>query len=426
MKTASANARLLQWIDAVAGVPVCCALTGWRLVRELVARPDPGHLRSILFVKLAEQGSTVLAHAAIRAAAERVGRDNVYFLVFEENRFILDVLGLIPEQNVFCIRTKNFLAMAASALGRLREIRARGIGACIDLDFFARSTAIVSYLSGAPRRVGLHAYYGEGPFRGDLMTHRPRYNPHLHTSQLFLALVKALDEEPRRFPTWDYAVAAAERELPQFEPRPEEEAEVAAIVREVCKTGAVPPLVLLNANAGDLMPLRRWAPDNYVALARRLLAEDPGVHVGFTGAPDEAGAIRPLVAAVDSPRCVLFAGRTTLRQLLVLYGMARLLVTNDSGPAHFAALTPVRTVVLFGPETPALFGALTPRAHHVAVGLACSPCVSAQNNRRSACRDNRCMQRLGVGAVMDAVREALAAAAPAASPPAAPKKNSDG
>jgi len=36
-------------------------------------------------------------------------------------------------------------------------------------------------------------------------------------------------------------------------------------------------------------------------------------------------------------------------------------VINDSGPAHCATLTPVWTVVLFGPETPRLFAARTPR-----------------------------------------------------------------
>ena len=52
--------------------------------------------RKILFVKFAEQGSTVLASTAIRRAIEMAGRGNVYFIVFKENRFILDVMGLVP------------------------------------------------------------------------------------------------------------------------------------------------------------------------------------------------------------------------------------------------------------------------------------------------------------------------------------------
>ncbi|MEO7135079.1 MAG: glycosyltransferase family 9 protein [Vicinamibacterales bacterium] len=45
-----------------------------------------------------------------------------------------------------------------------------------------------------------------------------------------------------------------------------------------------------------------------------------------------------------------------MRELLTLYTLASVLVTNDSGPAHFASSTPGHTIVLFGPEPPLLFG----------------------------------------------------------------------
>jgi len=88
---------------------------------------------------------------------------------------------------------------------------------------------------------------------------------------------------------------------------------------------------------------------------------------------------------------------------MVLYCLADVLVTNDSGPAHFASLTPIRTVTLFGPETPLLFAALTPRNKPLWAGIACSPCVSAVNNRQSACTNNVCMQRISVEQVFEAV-----------------------
>ena len=155
-----------------------------------------------------------------------------------------------------------------------------------------------------------------------------------------------------------------------------------------------PPLILMNANASDLIPLRRWSSESYIEVAQRLLARFPEIHVAFTGAKNEAGKAQAIVARVGSPRCFSLAGETTLRQLLVLYGLADVLVTNDSGPAHFAALTPIHTVTLFGPETPLLFAALTARNTPLWAGIACSPCVSALNNRQSACHDNVCMQRI--------------------------------
>ena len=186
--------------------------------------------------------------------------------------------------------------------------------------------------------------------------------------------------------------------LPVFQPDPAEKAEVARMLSEagVPATGR---LVILNANAGDLLPLRKWDQRNYEELARRLIAAFPGLWVGFTGSPEEAPVIEGLACAVGSQRSICLAGRTTLRQLLVLFGLSEVLVTNDSGPAHFGALTTVDVVALFGPETPLLFSAPGPRNHAIWAGIACSPCVNAFNNRQTACRDNLCMKTISVDQV---------------------------
>jgi ADP-heptose:LPS heptosyltransferase len=187
-------------------------------------------------------------------------------------------------------------------------------------------------------------------------------------------------------------------ELPAFRPQ---EAEVSAM-RTLFREMGVPRgsrVVLLNANASDLLPLRKWDGRNYVELASRILARFSDVCVGFTGTAEEEPEVGRLVREVGSDRCFCIAGRTTMRELLVAYGLAEVLVTNDSGPAHFAALTDVDVVSLFGPETPLLFGAPGSRSHPLWAGLACSPCVNAFNNRQTACRDNVCMKSITVGQV---------------------------
>jgi ADP-heptose:LPS heptosyltransferase len=401
LKRFSSRARILQWLDRRVGATACLFLTGLRRL-GLGGGSDPAPVRRIVFLKLAEQGSTVLAHEAVRMASARVGRDNVYFLVFEENRFIVDVLGLVPPENVLTVRTSSPWAMAASAFGRLRQIRRLRPDACVDMEFFVRFSAAFAFLTGARRRVGFHTYFGEGPYRGDLMTHRVLYNPHLHASRTFASLVQALDFDAGRFPTFPVEPPQVPA-LPAFEPGAGEVAEARRIVSGL-GVPAGSRLILLNANAGDLLPLRKWEGRNYVELARRLLEEFPEARVGFTGSPEEAPATEAQVREVGSSRCVCLAGRTTLRQLLVVYGLAEVLVTNDSGPAHFAALTPIDVVSLFGPETPLLFAAPGPRSHPLWAGLACSPCINAFNNRQTACRDNACMKAITVGQVFEAVR----------------------
>lgn len=391
------NVKSLQRADQWLGVPLCFALS---MVRALFGRSAPDCTqppRSILFVKLAEQGSTVLAYAALRRAVEIAGRENVYFIALENNRFILDVLEVIPEENVITVPYKTFGALMGGAFSILRRLRAMKFDAAIDMEFFSRGSTALTFLSGAKRRVGFHAFFGGGPYRGNLMTHRLLYNPHLHTSQTFLTLVEAVLHNPMTLPTFNFSPPPTNGESPQFKPNADEVAEVRETLRQ--ETGTQPSLILLNANASDLLPLRRWPSDRYVELARRLLAKYPEVFIGFTGAPDEAGATAKLVSQIGSERCILLAGKTTLRQLLILYTLSKVLVTNDSGPAHFATLTPVRVITLFGPETPKLFAAQTPRNTVLWAGIACSPCVSAYNNRQSACRNNLCMQAITVDQV---------------------------
>ncbi len=206
------KASTMRQVDRWLGVPVCRALTAVRRLLDCfedprVAREPP---RRILFVKLVEQGSSVLASSAIRRAVELVGRSNVYFLVFEENRFILDAMGLIPSENIIVIGTGGLIQATVDALQAIWGIRKLGIDTAIDLEFFARSSAALIFLTWARYRVGFHAFGEEGPYRGDLFTHRLRFNPYLHTAQTFCMLVEALTAEAERLPTFDLEPVLAE------------------------------------------------------------------------------------------------------------------------------------------------------------------------------------------------------------------------
>lgn len=399
--------KTMRLADRWLGVPACVLLTAHRRLAELFRRPAADQPpRRICFVKPAEQGATVLAWPALKEAVRMVGRENVFFLVFEENRFILDVLDIIPHENVIAIRTDGFAALLTDTLKAVRRMRAERIDAAIDLEFFARSSAALTYLSGADRRVGFHAWFSEAAYRGDLMTHRLSFNSHLHAGEVFLAQVQALTEQRQQLPAMnELRIRPEDIPLPQFAPPPGELETVRSILMEQFKNPMDGPLILLNANCSDLLPLRRWPAERYVHLARRLLDADPDVRIAFTGAPAEAPGAEQLVGKIDSPRCVSMAGKTSLRQLLVLYCLADLLITNDSGPAHFATLTPIDVITLFGPETPQVFGARTPRSHLLWAALPCSPCVNAHNDRQSACRDNLCMQKITVEQVFEKTRQ---------------------
>lgn len=402
----------IRFIDYWLGVPLCFLLTVCR--RVLPARPIP--TRKVLFLKFIEQGATVLAQDAMARATTWVGRDNVFFCVFESNRAILEVLDTVPPANIIVIRDRRLLTCLRDFWRALRTIRAARIDTTIDMEFFSRASAIFAYLCGAGTRAGLHRFTSELPYRGDLMTHRVQYNPYLHVSTQYSLLVEAARREPSEIPMLKVPLPlppAGETGAPVFTPTDEETRWLRARLERPADRGAAPshaqrPLVLLNPNASDLLPLRKWPSPRFIELGRRIVAEHPTALVVVTGAPSERDAADALCQEIGSERAISLAGQTTLRELLTLYTLADALVTNDSGPAHFASLTSVQTIVLFGPETPRLFGPLSPSGAVIWKELACSPCVSVFNHRFSPCTDNVCMQAITVDEVYSAVASCLA------------------
>lgn len=432
---------LVRDLDRWLGIPLCFLLTRARVLLRML-RGGREHIRGplnkILFIKMTELGATVLACPAISRAIELVGRENVYFWVFEENRAVLELLDIIPRCNILSVRATRPLHFLADLLKSIAHIRRQRIDASVDLEFFARAPAIFAYLCGARRRAGLHGFTNEGPYRGDLMTHRVAYNAYVHTSVMSAILVESLTADAGDLPLLKRAVPGTACEPPRFIPRDEDITQVRSMLSELgvpkrppessARRGgrqdavrgtleeggnslleaALPPvIVLLNPNASDMLPLRRWPTERFVELAHNILRHHPDAVVVFTGAPAEAARADELVSMIGSSRAVSLAGRTSMRQLLTLYTLSQVLVTNDSGPAHFAAMTDVYTITMFGPETPKLYAPLNRHGTVVWAGLACSPCVNVLNHRFSPCRNNVCMQVITVEQVCSLVKEAL-------------------
>ncbi len=402
------NPYTVRRFDVWLGKPMCLALTVLRKLalpldglRGPVAAP-----RKILIVKMIEQGATVLAYQAIARAVEMVGRENVYFWVFEENRFILDLLEVIPPENVLVIRAKKPLTLFWDLLATTWKARRLGIDTTIDMEFFSRASAIVAFLTGARRRVGLHRFTAEGVYRGDLLTHKVAHNPYMHVAASYYQLIESLNADPSETPMLKARMPEVNFSPPRFVPRPGEVQTVQGILDRLAGRRVDRPIVLLNPNASDLLPLRRWPTEKFIKLGRRILENHPGVTLALTGAPDEAPAAR-VIARQIGPHVLTLAGETSLRQLFVVYTMADVLVTNDSGPGHFSSMTDITSIVLFGPETPQVFGPLGPNSNVIRTDLSCSPCVNAFNHRFSPCNNNVCMQQIEVDEVYRMVDDRL-------------------
>jgi ADP-heptose:LPS heptosyltransferase len=122
------------------------------------------------------------------------------------------------------------------------------------------------------------------------------------------------------------------------------------------------------------------------------------------GAGVDWAATHEVHQALAQERCIQFTGQTTFPELMDLFSIGHLLLTNDSGPAHFASLTLIHNFVFFGPETPRLYRPLSKNTHILYSDFPCSPCLTAYNHRNTPCRDNQCLQVISVDSVYDQVK----------------------
>ena len=402
---------MMRRIDRIAGVPLCFLATIFLKLWWQIRRKRPRPVSRILFIELSEMGSTILADPAIRKAGERTGAET-YFVIFAQNADSLTILSTIPRRNVFAIRTNSLWHLAVDAIAFLLWTRRNGIDTVIDLELFSRFTGLLAGLSGADRRVGFYRFNNEGLYRGDMLTHRVEYNPHIHIAKNFIALVNALLSETPTVPYSKTIINDDELALPAPPVTAAARGAAMAKISLISMRDASQfRLVLVNPNAGEMLPQRRWMPNRFIELIQRILAAHDDVLVLITGAPHERAAAEKSAAQCGSDRCVSIAGSLALAELPALFSLATLMITNDSGPAHFAAAGGLPTIVLFGPETPSLY---QPLGNSIAIyaGLACSPCVNVNNHRKSACTDNVCMSAISVEQVFKAANAHLTAALP--------------
>jgi len=401
------NIDFMRFVDYTAGIPLTFIAT--RIVRlvSLFRKPGKSDPENVLFIELSEMGSVILADPAMRKARDYF-KAELYFCIFAGNKESIALLDTVPSENVFAMRDDGFVHLAIDALKFLFWTRKKRIDTVFDLELFSRVTALLTGFSGAQNRIGFFAFHNEGLYRGDLLTHKVWYNPHMHIAKNFIALINALISPATEVPYSKTHIHDREISLPKIDPDDRQKENMWRKVQSVYEplNRNRHHLVLINANAGDLLPQRRWPAENFLALIRMVRAYDRTALLLLTGSLSEREELNALVNMAGNKRCINFAGKLPLGELPVLYSIATLMVTNDSGPGHFSSVTGMPAFILFGPETPSLYGSLG-NSTAIYAGLACSPCVSAFNHRKTPCKNNVCLKAITPETVFNQIKPYL-------------------
>jgi heptosyltransferase-2 len=170
-------------------------------------------------------------------------------------------------------------------------------------------------------------------------------------------------------------------------------------------TDITQPIFGLNPGA-EYGPAKRWPVERFIAAAREIQKQMDCVWLLFGGRGD-AAITSQIASALHASRFTLhdLAGKTSLRELMALLKLCRVLLTNDTGPMHVAAALGTPVVAPFGSTSPELTGPGLPgdTPHRLLKSNApCSPCFL-----RECPIDFRCMNGISVDGVVEAVVGAL-------------------
>ncbi len=402
------NINFQRAVDRWVGVPICRLLSLIERVRRVFgAVAQPAQPKRILIILLSEMGSLVLAHPMFMHLRQKYPGASLHILMFGKNREVLDLMEVMPRENVLTISDSSVMALAGDSIRAIRAMRALHIDVVIDCELFSRISSIFSYLSGAPVRVGFHPHTQEGLYRGSFINRPVLYNPYRHLSQQMLVLVAAIESDT--VPKAKGAPLAKVPAPPVLEFPQEELHQVREKLHADFPAVAGKRLVLVYPGGG-ILPIRAWPAEYYMQLCATLLGE--GYAIAVIGLAEDRTLAQQILAHCQHPCCIDLTGYTrSIRHLLVLFNHASLLVTNDGGPGQFAALTRIPALVFFGPETPALYSPLADNIHCMYLSYSCSPCLTAYNHRASPCDgDNQCLKQLMPEQALARARDLLASA----------------
>jgi ADP-heptose:LPS heptosyltransferase len=142
-------------------------------------------------------------------------------------------------------------------------------------------------------------------------------------------------------------------------------------------------------------------PERFAEVAKNIAARENAQWI-LLGTNRDIDVGKQIESLLDN-HCVNRIGQTTMEELIEELRDCRLLLTNDTGTMHLAALLGVPTVSIFGSTEPLRTGPLGDGHIVLRRHVECSPCFL-----RECPIDFRCMKAVTVSEVTDAVRSILA------------------
>jgi hypothetical protein len=163
--------------------------------------------------------------------------------------------------------------------------------------------------------------------------------------------------------------------------------------------------ILININATDYMAFRRYPLIRFAQIIKDLHIWDSKLTFDLIGSPDEQIYVNGLIKMINDDDIELKnrCGEWSLVDLMHNLSDCALLVTNDSGPMHMAALINIPTVVIWGPTSPSFFGYQSINVTNIESEMSCSPCFTNPKSKAAISCNGRidCMRNIDITKILE-------------------------
>ncbi len=347
----------------------------------------PSAPESILIVKLSSIGDVIHSLPVASALRRRFPQARICWLVSKKAREIVSghphldkviVVGGNGEDGDMPIYDIEHPFLAA------RTLRAIGFDVALDLQGLLRSS-LFSFLSGARVRVGYRSVKEAAFLFSNVRAISPARDQHVVDGYLRFAELLGASVRPVEF-----CIATTEAQ----------EERVNALLAEA---GVSPADRLVVIAPGSSWRAKTW-PAERLAVVADHIAGRHGCQPVIVGSKADITHARTILAHSRSPIADL-TGKTTLKELAVLFRRSIALVGNDSGPTHLAAAVGIPAVAIYGPTDARLLGPYGNQHITLVAAVNCRPC--RRRSLAERCHHLRCLTEISPSRVCAAVDELL-------------------
>ncbi|MCX7910233.1 MAG: glycosyltransferase family 9 protein [Endomicrobia bacterium] len=383
---------LMQQIDKIVGPYICSILTIYENFLHFLKLKNKKEFNlkddsKILVLKFWGMGSIILAIPGIKEIKKFFPKSKIYFLTLLRNKEIIEAYSDIIDEGIFLDIDKGFINFFKDVFKVIIKMRRLKLDLLIDLEFFTRFSAIISYLSNAKNKAGFASWE---VWRGFLHNITVPFNRYWHVKKNFINLIfKAVGKEI------NFEIKLVPPSFINY--------------YNYKKFDFIDkPYICINPNSGELALERRWPLENFIRLIKNILNEWEG-YIILLGSKKEKEYVEKILKSIKSSKIKNLAGSLSFNDLVLVISKSALLITNDSGPLHLAAALDVSTISFFGPETPLLYGPIGNRHFIFFKNLDCSPCINVHTGKIVRCikTSPECMSKITVEEVWEVVKNKI-------------------